>query len=136
MVQVKMKDGTTKRQWRRKCDDPFWNEVGVAKRDPNDGQEAQRRQAPPARPARQETASDQRPITMGTREKPGQVQRFHAIVKNSDRNPVAVKTWLKTRYGYDSSAEIKRCDYDAICEAIAASGPLPLESREPGSDDA
>jgi hypothetical protein len=70
---------------------------------------------------------------MGTREKPGQVQRFHAIVKNADRNPVAVKTWLKTRYGYDSSAEIKRCDYDAICEAIAASGPLPLES---GSDDA
>jgi hypothetical protein len=109
-------------------------EIGGPDLDGHDGRHAtaERRPAPPVRQA---TASDTRPITSGTKEKPGQLQRFHAIVKNSDRNPVAVKTWLKTRYGYDSSAEIKRCDYEAICEAIAASGPLPLESREPGSDD-
>lgn len=54
----------------------------------------------------------------------GQLRRFHVVVGNSGRNDVEIKTWLKQRFGWDSSRQITRDKYDAICNAIEAPGTL------------
>lgn len=84
---------------------------------------AQDRQAAP--PARSEAPSDNQKITMGTKQKPGQVQRLWVIIRNSGRNEQTIRDWLHKVWGYSSSRDIIRRDYDAVCRAIEAQDPLP-----------
>jgi hypothetical protein len=53
-----------------------------------------------------------------------QRQRWSMILKNSGRDVEAVRAWLKQRYKVESSAEIRRSQYDEICEALASPGDL------------
>lgn len=117
-------------QYRRKVDPPFYNEI-VGGKEPDideehgdaldDGFEhAQRRPSPPPAPPAQHGKSGE-VIT------PAQVQRLQTILSNSGRNKAVVKAWLKSVYGYDSSKEIKRHEYNAVCSALEAEGSLPLK---------
>jgi len=70
----------------------------------------------------------------------GQAQRLMVLIRTAGRTVPDVKAWLKARYGIDSTKEIKRKDYDAICSMIESSAPLNLMStpstpvREPGEE--
>lgn len=57
---------------------------------------------------------------------PQQRQRLGTIAKKAGRNSDDVKGWLKTVYGVTTSAQLLQGDYDAICQALEARGPLPL----------
>lgn len=59
-------------------------------------------------------------------------QRLQMIVKNSGRNIADVKTWLKRRYGIDSSADLPQDCYEEVCKAIEH--PASLPDREPGEE--
>lgn len=145
-VQVYLQDGDQrKRVWRRRDQTPAYNEVGIA------GQQ----QPPPRMTEQQHTeerrgystppANDELPITDRPKDKnnpdskAGQVQRLWVICKRSGRTNEEIKTWLKRRWGYASSKDIKRKDYDAVCKAIEAPGPLSGDDgrirEEPGEDD-
>jgi hypothetical protein len=71
---------------------------------------------------------DTRPITEPQR------KRLWAIAKNAGRSEAAIKAWLVSAYGWDSTASITREAYDGICQAVEAQGPLPLKHREPGEE--
>lgn len=84
--------------------------------------------APPAagsNPARDQVISDK------------QRQRLWVIVKNAGRSDQELKAWLAVAYNLTSTKEIKRRDYDRICKAVEAPGPLPQpqrREREPGEE--
>jgi hypothetical protein len=59
-----------------------------------------------------------------------QRNRLYALVKKAQRTPVEMSVWLKASYGLDDSRHITRRDYDAICKAVEASGPLPAPADE------
>lgn len=105
---------------------------GAGDPEPTDQGPAQTRQAPP-KPAHDPNGD--KPITQGTKDNPGQVERFHAILRSSGRDMVVVRMWLARRFKVQSSKAIKRKDYDFICKALEASGELPeLAERDPGED--
>lgn len=124
-------------QWRRKVDRPLPGEQGR--------QTSRSQTSQTARPAAQAPAheangpvggddvapADDRPSTgrtaaSGPPVSEAQVRRLFAIVRNSGHTVEAVKAWLKARYGVSDSAEIRRADYDEICEAIESpEGRLP-----------
>lgn len=54
----------------------------------------------------------------------GQLERLWSIIKSSGRTDAEIKTWLKERYGLDSTRKILRRDYDEIVQCIEAEGPL------------
>lgn len=54
-----------------------------------------------------------------------QLRRFWVILRNSGREEDQVRRWLSKTWGYEHSKDIRRADYDAICEAIEAPGQLP-----------
>jgi hypothetical protein len=57
-----------------------------------------------------------------------QRQRLALIINNSDRTDVEVVEWLRKAYGLQGEKPTKsivRRDYDGICRAIEAKGPLP-----------
>jgi hypothetical protein len=60
----------------------------------------------------------------------GQLGRLFAILKKSGRDADVVKTWLKVRYGFESSKEITREKYDEICAQIEAPGALMLTANQ------
>lgn len=96
---------------------------------------AKTRDAEPAPVQREAGKPDERPITKGTKEKPGQRERLFAILKKSGRDVEVFRAWLFGTYGYSSTADIKRSDYDAIVEAIQSEGELPgTIDREPGEE--
>lgn len=119
-------------RWRRKDDPPLWGEIQADER---------RTRTYVPEPSIEETARDgydrrgqaghhgklDSPITQPQR------QRLYVIAKHAGRPETEVKMWLKLRYGIDSSRQITRRDYDAICRAIEAPGSLPMP-REPGED--
>lgn len=80
-------------------------------------------------PARNEGyhAREDEPITQGQR------QRLAQIVKSSGRVAAEISMWLKAAYGLDSSKDITRRDYDAVCAAVERPGALPMP-RDPGED--
>jgi hypothetical protein len=89
------------------------------------------------RPHRAPAESDTRPLSKATTQpdgtkKQGQLERLYAIFRKSNRTREELKTWLKARYGYESSTEIQRRHYDEIVRLIQEPGPLPL--REPGEE--
>lgn len=53
-----------------------------------------------------------------------QVGRLYAIAKSVGRSRAEVEIWLHQVKGYESAAEIKRNEYDDICQAIERRGPL------------
>ncbi|CAB4187444.1 bet_lambda, phage recombination protein Bet [uncultured Caudovirales phage] len=62
---------------------------------------------------------------------PQQRMRLGTIAKKAGRNSDDVKGWLKTVYGVTTSAQLLQRDYDAICQALEARGPLPLPGDGP-----
>jgi ERF superfamily len=64
-----------------------------------------------------------------------QAKRFWTIARQVGRSDTEIKMWLSAAYGLNSTKEIRRGDYDAICGAVERPGPLPLPDREPGADD-
>lgn len=131
-VKVWLKD-KDKPAFRRKVDPPFWNEVSAER--------SQERRTSEKREERHvEHSRSDEPITKGYidaegKKHFGQLDRLWTIIKASKRSELEVQMWLKARYGFESTKDITRRHYDAICEAIENKGPLPLEEREPGSDD-
>jgi len=64
-----------------------------------------------------------------------QRKRLWTIASHAGRSQADVKNWLSgPPYNLGSTKEIKRRDYEAICKAVEASGPLPGLSREPGEE--
>ena len=64
-----------------------------------------------------------------------QRQRLWVIIRKVGREETEVKTWLKAVLGIDSTKQIRRRDYDAVCQAVERPGPLPLpRDREPGEE--
>lgn len=90
----------------------IWN-IAVSETD-DDGNRASRQPSPmPANP---------RPNDRIT---PAERKRLSMIVESSGRTPDQMRAWLAVAYGLRSSAEIRRGDYYAICEAVAKPGVLP-----------
>ena len=77
---------------------------------------------------------DNRLITVGTKDKPGQRERLWAIVKNAGRTKAEFTQWLFEQHGYTSSKQITRGDYDAVIEAVQAPGPMVVSTRQPGEE--
>lgn len=98
-----------KPQWRLKTDPPFWNEQD---------RPARRREEPAAG----HNPDDNKPITREQRE------RLVTIANRAGRTVPEVSVWLAARFNVQSSAQLKRRDYDVVCRAIAQSGPLPVEA--------
>jgi hypothetical protein len=75
---------------------------------------------------------------------PGQLERLWAIIKKSGRPEAEIKSWLERRFGYTSTKDIRRKDYDHICAAIESPATLPekdlvvvpevLSARDPGQE--
>lgn len=125
LVQVQGKNGV-ERQWRRKADRPFYNEIVRGSQPPRS--EDRPADDPNPRPKAQSTAqgapaAPQRGAGVPISE--GQVKRFFAILRNSGRNEELVRDWLTARYGFKHVNEITRDHYDAVCTAVEAEGKLP-----------
>lgn len=97
--------------WRLKTDEPFWNEERggktaalAVKREPLAGSNPQENEV----------------ITQPQR------MRLVTIARRVHRADTEVLMWLKARYGIDSTKAIKRKDYESICNAVEAAGPLPM----------
>ncbi len=123
-VEVKTQKGY---QWRLKKDPPFWNELRggrpAAVADDGDVFEArdEEREQAPVRTVKAGTHSaEDEPITKEQR------SRMVTIAQRAGRIDADVAMWLKRRHGYNSSAEIKRKDYDAICDQLGVRGALPM----------
>ena len=119
-------------RWRRKVDPPLKGE----KRTPATRQPARFEDdvKHSTAPAPQPKDGDTSKITKGTKERPGQVERLWVIIRNSGRNEQTVRDWLHDEWKYDSTRDIKKRDYEAICKAIEAQGPLAKARREPGQE--
>lgn len=50
--------------------------------------------------------------------------RLKQIVERTGRNATEVGAWLRRRFSVVSSADLLRRDYDAVCRALEARGPL------------
>jgi len=124
-VKVRAKDGSIDQQWRRKTDRPLPFEQGehTPRLNQRDERPLAENKAPtPGRPERVEpgtTAVDDR-ITQAQR------QRLATIASKAGRHDADVRLWLKKVWKVGSSKEIKKQDYNAICAALEAKGPLTL----------
>lgn len=58
-----------------------------------------------------------------------QAKRLFAITSQAGVKQEDLKTWLKKRYGVDSSAKILRKDYEEICNSVQA-GEMPMKTQE------
>jgi Mitochondrial genome maintenance MGM101 len=133
-----------KKQWRRKDDPPFWNEIKGKRTD--EPEPAQRREAP--RPAVSSEASRQVHPPAATRKPevsktptlsqrtitPAQVTRLWTIANNAGRNKDEIKAWLLRRYNYGSTTDISIDLYEGIVAMLEAPGKLPERARQPGED--
>jgi hypothetical protein len=114
-------------RWRLKTAPAFWNEVDD--RHPTDDDEvepAQRREAPRYQqqaPRRDEPVAHH--AASGDRITDKQRKRLWAIIKNSGRDEMQVRGWLERRYGWTSSTEVTRREYEYVCKTIEAPGALP-----------
>lgn len=78
-------------------------------------------------PAQSRSGDEQEPISLQQRE------RLFKIAKAAGRTKVEVTSWVKATYKVESTGQIQRKDYDAICTAIEKRGPLPKKepARQP-----
>jgi hypothetical protein len=148
-VFVKYKKGNdVKVAWRRIDDAPLRNEFGIANESPNKEAYQARQQAAPATSsasapnpqptattakapatATQPAAAPAQPATATAPEwgKNGiisepQARRLFAITKKSGVTEQAVGQYLKTKYGYTSSKQITKANYEAIVKWIEGGG--------------
>jgi hypothetical protein len=126
-------------QWRRRDEPPLKGEKGPAgERSLQDGQPGDQggQSAPRARGGREPQQTDTRPITKGTREKPGQVERLWAIVKTAGRDREELKGYLRITLGIESTSAIQRGQYEQVIRDIQKPGPMLDEGadREPGAE--
>jgi hypothetical protein len=116
-------------KWRRKLDPPLKGEKGVARNQARASASSAVPEYEEPRgyqgPAPQPKDGDRTKITKGTKQRPGQVERLWVIIRNSGRNEQLIRDWLHDVWGYDSTQDIRKMDYEAICKAIEAEGPLP-----------
>jgi hypothetical protein len=86
---------------------------------------APRTYAPPVREAEVvgHHATSGEPITDKQR------KRLWAIIKNSGRNELQVKSWLERFYGWTSTSQVTRREYEFVCTAIES--PADLPERQP-----
>lgn len=70
-----------------------------------------------------------------------QRQRLWVIIRKAGRTEAELKAWLAVAYDIASTKKIRRRDYETICKAVEASGPLPepqgdneQQDREPGEE--
>jgi hypothetical protein len=61
-----------------------------------------------------------------------QIKRFWVIARKTKRTETEIRMWLKVVFGYDSTSQIKRKEYNTIMRTVEAPGPLPM--REPGQE--
>lgn len=120
--------------WRLKTDRPFWNESGAV--DSETSRRDSRETAKLSPPAISHDGKGNEKITAE------QVKRLWVIARKAGREDVAVKAWLVIAYGVDSSKDIKRKDYETICDVLGRPGPLLMPgttiaataTREPGEE--
>lgn len=131
------REGKTKYQWRKKTSPPFYNEVRDNRRPPARDELDQReeRRQEPERPRTPAPPADKpRSYQDGKGDQvisDPQLRRLWAIIGKSGRVESEVKAWL-AGLGYEHTKDIRRKDYDRICQAIEASGELG--KREPGQE--
>ena len=123
-VQVRPPEGRPKKQWRRKGDPPLPWEAGQAPADDYDDQgppadQPQQRAAPRPEPSAGHHAHAGETITAPQR------RRLVQITVNSGRDEQEVVAWLARAYQWKGTADVTRAEYDRICRAIEATGPLP-----------
>jgi len=65
-----------------------------------------------------------------------QRKRLFAIIRSSGHDEEEVRSWLAVGFNVTSTKDIKRRDYEFICESIEKPGtlPAPREDREPGEE--
>lgn len=139
--------------WRRRVDPKIWNELATAREEGDMHDRSAHNSASTAPPAGYDGRGGEvitRSRMVDGKRKLGQVERLGIILRNSGRDIMQFKMWLVRNFGIDSRKEIKRTDYDAICQAIEAPGDLPEwrdlsaefaarkqgagETREPGQE--
>lgn len=123
-VAVKVKSGNyTNTRWRRKVDKPLPGELrttnaGQGYDDAHDGEIVD--QAPRRRPDAGNDGNGEEKITKPQR------QRLATIANKAGRSHADVQLWLRGKWKVNSSADIKRKDYDQVCRELEARGPLAL----------
>lgn len=140
-VRVTVNDrGETKTGWRRKQDPPLPGEITAGRRG---GGKPETQQPPPEFHGSDDALdADFRPEDDGPRDAvhgaenepitPQQAERLYKTAAKVHRATTEIKMWLKVVYGYDSSKQIKRKEYNTILRTIEAPGKLPM--REPGEE--
>jgi len=58
-----------------------------------------------------------------------QAQRFYGIAKGTKASDASIKDWLHQKYGYKSTKDISKSQYNEICEKV-----LELGQRESGEE--
>lgn len=103
--------------WRRKDDPPFDNETtkGTARRREPDVHDAE------------VIGGDGNGKAKITKE---EVKRLVGIWRGAGRSDADVQLWLKKKYGYTATADIKRFDYQRIERELTARGELHLPGDE------
>lgn len=117
--------GSNYKRWRRQKDAPLPFEI-TGKR--NTGTASEPDQDPPlgdesrrtSRPAAGNDGNGGEKITKPQR------QRLATIASKAGRSTADVQLWLRSKWKVNSSADIKRQDYDAICRELERRGPLSL----------
>jgi len=95
---------------------------------PGSGPSRQRDAKPRSAPAYDDGGGDM-PISDKQR------RRMFAIARNAGRTEQEVRAWLAVAYNISSTKDIRRADYERICEALESRAPLPEPSdREPGEE--
>lgn len=138
---------SSKPQWRRKVDAPFFDETGLATENgpkPGGGGSS-RAQAPRSEGRTGEEAGDRRTAqerrdAVDTRliSEP-QAKRFWTIARKAKRTDDEIKGYLRIVCGVEHTKDMQRRHYEAACAALTKPGPLVAEAapatREPGEDD-
>ena len=60
-----------------------------------------------------------------------QRQRLTKIASRVGRTNAEMAVWLQQRFGYQSSKQITRAEYDEVCRIVEHPGPLPLKMDGP-----
>lgn len=64
-----------------------------------------------------------------------QRKRMFAILRSSGRDEATFRIWLKGHYGLDSTKDVQRRDYDAICSMIESTAPMFASPARAVDDD-
>jgi len=109
-VEVRARDGSYSKQWRRRTDPPLPYEKGGSSK------------APP-KTERAPATGDGSGAEKITKE---QAKRMVSIWRKAGRGDADVQLWLSLRYKLRSTNDIRRADYDDICRQLEARGELAL----------